>query len=107
MFKNKKFPELVTKLITFCDAWIVGGAAFEDKPKDYDIFVPFKFWQLASSYIPKNSKINRMGGFKCLSDGEEVDAWTGDMNDFCKAIIFLSCYQPKYGILIKRENVES
>lgn len=99
-----KYPELVTKLVTFCDAWIVGSAASSNNPRDFDLFIPFKFWQLASSYIPKEAKINRMGGFKCISDGKEIDIWTGDMNDFLQSDYFSQCYCPKYGVFIKREK---
>lgn len=101
MAKNN-YPELVLKLINFCDAWIVGGAVNEESPKDYDVFVPIRKWQLASSFIPKDAKINRMGGFKCISEGKEVDVWTGQMDDFLLSHIFTTCCQPKYGIGIKR-----
>lgn len=98
-----KYPELVTKLTTLCGAWIVGSAADpkNNSPRDYDLFVPVKYWLEASNYIPKDCKINRMGGFKCISEGIEVDVWTGDMNDFLSSNYFKFAYQPKTGVLIK------
>lgn len=45
-------------------------------------------------------KINRMGGFKCMSEGIEVDVWTGDMNDFLGCNNFKFAYHPKTGIRI-------
>jgi hypothetical protein len=99
-----KYPELVTKLTTMCSAWIVGSAADElnKEPRDYDIYIPMKYWMEASMLIPKDSKINRMGGFKCVSDGVEVDVWTGDMNDFVASNYFKYAFHPKTGIRIKK-----
>ena len=99
-----KYPELVTKLTTLCSGWLVGSSANpnETEPRDYDIYIPVKYWLEASNYIPKDAKINRMGGFKCISDGIEVDVWTGDMNDFLASNYFKFAYQPKTGVRIGR-----
>lgn len=99
-----KHPELVTKLVTLCGGWLVGSSAnpSEKEPRDYDVYIPFKFWLEACSYIPKDAKLNRMGGFKCISDGMEVDVWTGDMNDFLASNYFKYAYQPKIGVRIGR-----
>lgn len=99
-----KYPELVTKLTTLCGGWLVGSSANpnETEPRDYDIYIPVKYWLEASNYIPKDAKINRMGGFKCISDGIEVDVWTGDMNDFLASNYFNFAYQPKIGVRIGR-----
>ena len=96
----KKLPELVTRLTTVCSAWIVGGAVDDNNPKDYDIFVPIKYWREACIIIPKNATINRMGGFKCISDGIEVDVWTGEMSDFLASAYFNKCYHPQTGVKI-------
>ena len=103
---NMKYPELVTKLTTLCGGWIVGSAANPNEltPKDYDVYIPLKYWMEASNYIPKDSKINRMGGFKCVSDGVEVDVWTGDMNDFLSSDYFSYAYHPKTGVRIVRTS---
>ncbi len=102
--KQFKYPELVTKLTNFCGGWITGSAADpdHDNPRDYDVFIPLKYWQQASSYIPKDAKINRMGGFKCISDGIEVDVWTGLLEDLVTTNQFKYAYQPLTGIRIKR-----
>ena len=101
---NMKYPELVTKLTTLCSGWLVGSSANpnETEPRDYDVYIPVKYWLEASNYIPKDAKINRMGGFKCISDGIEVDVWTGDMNDFLASNYFNFAYQPKTGVRIGR-----
>jgi len=101
----KKYPELVTKLTTLCGGWLVGSSANPNElsPRDFDVFIPFKYWLEASNYIPKDAKINRMGGFKCISEGVEVDVWTGDMNDFLTSDYFKYALNPKTGILIKRQ----
>ena len=99
-----KYPELVTKLTTLCSGWLVGSSANpnETDPRDYDVYIPIKYWLEASNYIPKDAKINRMGGFKCINDGIEVDVWTGDMNDFLASNYFNFAYQPKTGVRIGR-----
>ena len=99
-----KYPELVTKLTTLCSGWLVGSSANpnETEPRDYDVYIPIKYWLEASNYIPKDAKINRMGGFKCISDGVEVDVWTGDMNDFLASNYFNFAFQPKTGVRIGR-----
>lgn len=99
-----KYPELVTKLTTVCSGWIVGSAANPEtlEPRDFDIYIPMKYWLEASAFIPKDASINRMGGFKCFSEGIEVDVWTGDMNDFAASNYFKFAYHPKTGVRIGR-----
>ncbi len=99
-----KYPELVTKLTTLCSGWIVGSASETDNPRDYDIFIPISNWRMASSIIPKHATINRMGGFKCVSEGIEVDVWTGCMSEFLASDYFKSAYHPQTGVKIKRED---
>jgi len=99
-----KYPELVTKLTTICSAWIVGGAINSDSIKDYDLFIPMKYWREACALIPKDANINRMGGFKCISENIEVDVWTGFMSDFLASNYFLKAYHPQTGVLIERTN---
>lgn len=101
-----KYPELVTRLTTSCEAWIVGSAAMATckNPRDYDVFVPAKYWQTASMILPKNAVLNRMGGLKCISEGVEVDVWTGDMHDFLASEYFKAAYNPRTGVRIKRSK---
>jgi len=88
---NKIYPELVARLITNCSGWIFGSACVKKNPRDYDVFIPLPFWSTASMLIPKNAKINRMGSFKCLSEGIEVDVWTGEMHDLLASNFFYLC----------------
>ena len=99
-----KYPNIVTKLTTLCDGWLVGSSAEEDNdnPRDYDIFIPIDKWLEASNYIPQDAKINRMGGFKVISDGKEVDIWTGKMEDILTSNYFKIAYHPRSGIRINR-----
>lgn len=99
-----KYPELVTRLCTNCEAWIIGSAADPKNTniRDYDIFVPITHWTLACSIIPKDATVNRMGGFKCMSEGIEVDVWTCDMAAVVATNYFKWAYHPKTGVRIKR-----
>lgn len=100
----KKYPELVTKLTTLCDGWLFGSSADPDKenPRDYDVFIPIAYWSLACGMIPKDSTINRNGGFKAISEGIEVDVWTCEMDKLFTTNYFNFAYHPKSGIRIKR-----
>lgn len=100
-----KYPELVTKLVTHADAWLVGACANSgtESPRDYDIWVPVSKWPVAASLIPPDAKINRMGGFKCLSEGMEVDVWTCEMNVMLASNYFKAAFHPQTGVLIIRK----
>lgn len=99
-----KYPEIVTLLTTVCNGWLIGSSADPENsnPRDYDIYIPMKEWLTASVLIPKNATINSMGGFKFVSNGIEIDVWTGDCNDFLASNYFKHAYHPKTGIRIKR-----
>lgn len=74
-------PRLVLALTHAHDAWIVGGAANpeNEQPRDFDIIVPFSKWQEACMLIPMDATVNHFGGWKCTSEGVEVDVWCGDI----------------------------
>lgn len=76
-----KLPKLVLDMTAAHDAWIVGSAANPniDNPRDYDVIVPFSEWQKACMLIPSDAKPNHFGGWKCISEGKEVDVWPGDI----------------------------
>ena len=88
--------------MTSCNGWIFGSSCESDNPRDYDVFIPLEYWMQASMLIPKNAKINRMGGFKCISEGKEVDVWTGQMHDLLASNFFKCAYHPNTGVKIKR-----
>jgi hypothetical protein len=98
----KGYPELVVRLVNSCSGWIFGSACVQESPRDYDVFIPLPFWRQASMLIPKDAKINRMGGFKCISEGKEVDVWTGEMHELLASNFFNCAYHPLTGIKIKR-----
>lgn len=97
-----KYPELVSKLVNCCSGWIFGSACNQDNPRDYDVFVPIQFWGTASRLIPRDATINRQGGFKCISEGKEVDVWTGEMNSLLASNFFKCAYHPVSGVKIQR-----
>lgn len=101
-----KYPELVTKLTTLCDGWIVGTSANPSilVPRDYDIWIPLSKWGIACALMPKHSRLNRLGGFKCKSEGKEVDVWTCEMEKMLASNYFTYAYHPATGITIKREK---
>jgi len=99
-----RYPKIVTKLTTLCDAWLVGSSADLEceNPRDFDVFVSIDKWQAASGYIPQNAKINSFGGFKIVCEGKEVDVWTGRMEDFLANNAFSFAYHPKTGVRIMK-----
>jgi hypothetical protein len=74
-------PELAAKLTHVCDGWIVGSAADPENksPRDYDIVIPFNKWREAAALIPKDSKRNTFGGWKCISENKEIDVWPDEL----------------------------
>jgi hypothetical protein len=98
-------PRLVLSLTHNHDAWIIGGAANPDNetPRDYDIIVPFYEWGPASSLIPPNATPNSFGGWKCISDGIEVDVWPGDLGWIMQRPKCVWTWHPKTGIRIKQQ----
>ena len=79
---SSSLPTLVNALCYGHDAWIVGSAANKDNlnPRDIDVFVPFSEWGPAAFLIPKDAVRNSFGGWKCMSDGYEVDVWPGELS---------------------------
>lgn len=77
-------PELVCKLAYGHEAWVVGSAARPDinylEVRDYDVIVSHVRWRTASMLIPIDATPNTFGGWKCLSEGVEVDVWPGDLS---------------------------
>lgn len=76
-----KLPKLVLALTHAHDAWIVGSGADPNntEPRDYDVIVPYSEWQKACMLIPMDAKPNHFGGWKCISEGKEIDVWCGDL----------------------------
>lgn len=103
IFMKKFLPELVRKLGYSCSGWLCGGAVLEENPKDYDVYIPINHWKEASMLIPKDATVNRMGGFKCISEGAEVDVWTCDMSDLITAETFKIAKHLNTGIVIKKK----
>lgn len=79
---SNPLPRTVLLLSHHHDAWIVGSAANPtvEKPKDYDVLVPFRNWQAASAMIPSFAVPNRFGGWNFDADGATMDVWPGDLS---------------------------
>lgn len=100
---NKKLPALVRALTHNFDAWIVGSACFEEEPRDYDLFIPIKNWEAVCSMLSKIKcyTLNSMGGLKFHDDeGNEIDIWTGSMENFLASSMFKGAWHIKSGTMI-------
>lgn len=100
-------PRMVTKLTAIHDAWIVGSAAAPDveKPRDYDIVVPFHKWNEVAQLIPIDAKPNTFGGWKFKDEGDtEVDVWPDDLGRVMTAGMAQYAWQPRYRIRLKKES---
>jgi hypothetical protein len=78
-----KLPKLVLHLTHAHNGWIVGSGAdpnLKEPPRDYDVVIPFSEWQQACMLIPSDAVPNTFGGWKCLSDGFEVDVWPAELS---------------------------
>jgi hypothetical protein len=92
-------PKLVCALAYGHDAWVVGSGAKEDNadPRDWDVLVPFSEWFAAAMLIPKDAVPNAFGGWKCMSDGKEIDVWPGDLGYLLSLSPMSVAWHPKSG----------
>jgi hypothetical protein len=90
-------PELATKLCYTASGWIVGGAAREDEPRDYDIAVPLAYWPIAAQLIPRDARPNAFGGWKCVSEGKTVDVWPADLGVLMTNAMVTDLWHPQSG----------
>ena len=99
-------PKLVIALTHNCDAWIVGSSADPsvESPRDWDVIVPFNCWGLAAHLIPRDAKCNTFGGWKCDSDGVEVDVWPGDLGWLMQHPKAKYAWHPRSGCRLKKEG---
>lgn len=96
-----QFPKLVANLVMQHNAWIVGSAADPEqdlsKVRDWDVIVPFSNWLTASGLIPQDAKPNRFGGWRCQSEGQEVDVWPDDIAMILNASKSKFAWHPRSG----------
>ena len=95
-------PELVSKLCYAHDGWIVGGAAKSESPKDYDVVIPFARWAKAAMLIPRDAKANSFGGWKCVSEGVDLDVWPCDLAALMKNAAVTDLWHPQSGARFAR-----
>jgi hypothetical protein len=95
-------PPLVHHLTIAHDAWVVGSGARPDadykKLRDYDVIVPFSEWQRASLLIPTDAKPNTFRGWKCRSEGAEVDVWPGELGWLITNVKCEWIWHPRTGV---------
>jgi hypothetical protein len=101
---SSALPKLVGSLTHLHDAWIVGGAANPNNksPRDWDVLVPYSSWQAASGLIPSDAKPNRFGGWKCRSNGYDVDVWPGELSWLIQHPKCIWIWQPRIGVRFKK-----
>lgn len=100
---SSTLPKLVVALCTNFDAWIVGSAAdpSNDNPRDIDVLVPIYSWGQACHLIPKNAKVNSLGGWKCFDD-IEIDIWPGDLGWLMQSSRSKYAWHPRSGIRLQK-----
>lgn len=101
----KHAPSLVRKLAMNYEAWIVGSAAnhtTKELPRDWDVVIPITHWEQAASLIPSSAKPNTFGGWKCISDGMEVDVWPGDLGRLLTNSLTSFAWHPRSGVRISK-----
>jgi hypothetical protein len=62
--------------------------------------IPFSHWKDAAMLIPKDAKVNTFGGWKCVSEGVEVDVWPGDLGWLMTNSAFTYAWHPRTGTRI-------
>jgi len=111
---HRKLPPLAIALCFDCDGWIVGSTADYAAGKesdldgrDLDIVIPAQHWNKASHICCNADKIsiNSFGGFKCVSDGVEIDVWMDDVGSLMSNDHVKSAFHPKSRTYIKREKL--
>lgn len=97
-------PALVCKLAHGHEAWVVGSAARPDADlktvRDFDLLVPFAHWQAAAMLIPADACPNTFGGWKCQSEGLEVDVWPGDLGQLFTNARMKYAWHPRTGVRV-------
>lgn len=91
-------PKLVRKLCFGHEAWIVGSAVVESKPRDWDVAVPFSEWRQAAMLIPESATPNTMGGWKC----DNVDVWPCELSKLLRNEMTQHLWHPRSGAKYKR-----
>ena len=106
---SRQLPALVVKLAFAHNAWIVGSAADLgcdlEKVRDFDVMVPYRYWAEAAQIIPTDARVNSLGGWKCVSEGREVDVWPGDLDQLILSQQVKRAWHPYSGVVIARAGL--
>lgn len=93
----RTLPEAVCKLCYAHDAWVVGGGARDESPKDYDVAIPFAQWAGAAMHIPRDARANPFGGWKFISEGVPIDVWPCDLAALMTNAMVTHLWHPQSG----------
>ena len=107
--KINRLPRIARLICSLSNAWLVGSVAdpFNNKPKDYDIAVPFQDWKKIGLCIPKDAKPTMFGdGWKFMSDGHEINVWPDDIVNIFMCAKCDWMWQPIKNIRIQRYREE-
>lgn len=107
---SRKYPKIVSHLVTHHKAWIIGSAANPDNidPRDYDVLVPYEHWQFAALQIPLDAKPNTFGGWKFKDGEKEIDVFPGAVSWIFENHLVRYAYHPFSDTrIIKDEPIEN
>lgn len=100
---------LYSALTTWDGFWILGGAAVPgaSEIKDLDIMVEHHYWFLASSLIPREARVNTLGGFKWEEEGLSIDMWPDELSRLVVRPKFKAAWHPKTDtrLVVFRDNL--
>jgi hypothetical protein len=88
------------------DAWLLGSAADPTADltavRDFDVIVSPGNWIQAAQLIPKTATPNTYGGWKCISEGKQVDVWPEDLGKRLYNILNSYAWHPNTGARFQR-----
>lgn len=90
-------PKFVSKICYAASAWIVGGGAREENPRDWDVAVPFAHWKVAAMLMPPDAKPNSFGGWRVVVDDKKIDVWPCDLADLLTNAKMADLWHPQSG----------
>ena len=74
-------------LIVGSQAKLLAGESI-DVARDWDILVPLPKWQTIAMLIPPDAKPNKFGGWRFISEENEIDVWPDELENYltnCKS----------------------
>lgn len=94
----KALPTVVRQFLYISNGWLVGSGApyligtTDDIPKDWDIIVPFKYWNKTVFCLIENATVNSKGGVRIITDEVKLDMWPGELDWYFRQIPHFPAY---------------